>query len=83
MENETNFFDEWVDKHIEVFTDKGDYINAEVVRRFFHNNINARIIQSNKVEIEELRNENAKLQNMINDVRNIIINMCKERYDGR
>ena len=76
MENETNFFDEWVDKHIEVFTDKGDYINAEAVRKFLHNNVNARIIRSYRDELEELRAENTKLQNTIS-------NMCKEIYHGR
>lgn len=76
MEDKTSFVDNWVDRHIEVLTDKGDYINAEAVRRFLHNNVNARIIRYNRVEIEELRNENAKL-------RNIVINMCKEKYDGR
>ena len=76
MENETNFFDEWVDKHIEVFTDKGDYINAEAVRKFLYNNVNARIIRSYRDELEELRAENIKLQNTIS-------NMCKEIYHGR
>ena len=76
MENETNFFDEWVDKHIEVFTDKGDYINAEAVRKFLHNNVNARIIRSYRDELEKLRTENIKLQNTIS-------NMCKEIYHGR
>ena len=76
MENETNFFDEWVDKHIEVFTDKGDYINAEAVRKFLYNNVNARIIRFYRDELEELRAENIKLQNTIS-------NMCKEIYHGR
>ena len=76
MENETNFFDEWVDKHIEVFTDKGEYIDAEAVRKFLHNNANTRIICSYRDELAELRAENTKLQN-------IIINMCKEIYHGR
>ena len=76
MENETNFFDEWVDKHIEVFTDKGEYIDAEAVRKFLHNNVNTRIICSYRDELAELRSENTELQN-------IIINMCKEIYHGR
>ena len=75
MEDKTNFFDEWVDKHIEVFTDKGDYINAEAVRKFLHNN-EIRIIRSYRDELEKLRAENAKLQNTIS-------NMCKEIYHGR
>ena len=76
MEDKTNFFDEWVDKHIEVFTDKGDYINAEAVRKFLHNNVNARVIRSYRDELAELRAENTELQNTL-------IYMCKEIYHGR
>ena len=76
MEDKTNFFDEWVDKHIEVFTDKGEYIDAEAVRKFLHHNANTRIIHSYRDELAELRAENTKLQNTI-------INMCKEIYHGR